>query len=121
MARALIDERPALSGPSGPPRLISMIVSGGLLSAPNNHAGRNTNAVTTAMCAIADAPSIDVIPSLLGARATRTSLTASIYVISAPFALQPRFQSFRRRPLSNVRTRPLIHSTALRRRRAETP
>src|SRR5688572_23188629 len=69
---------PDLSGPTGPPRLICITVSGTLFSAPNHHGGTNTNTRTTAIWAMAEAPSIELSPSRLSARALKTSLTASI-------------------------------------------
>ena len=57
---------PPSFGPIGPPRLICMIVSGCLNSAPNHAAGRNTNNPTSTRCAIADALSIELRPSVCG-------------------------------------------------------
>src|SRR5687768_881445 len=72
---------PPSLGPSGPPRLICMIVMGGSCLAPNHAAGRNKKAPTSATCATIDAPSIGLRPSPFGVRATRTSLTASMSLL----------------------------------------
>ena len=103
--------RPPSLGPIGPPRLMFMIVSGGLFSAPNQAAGTNTNARINTRCAAADAQTSELSASSLSARAMRTSLTASM-TTAAPSALAQRCRPVRHRPPRGGRRHPLDPAVA---------